>query len=100
MSDTSTNPDVVESQGDATYRVTANELRQFVEREGHSRVPKGHVESFEGTDNNLLNSWVQHKRTGFHWGGLSAERIAALEAISGWDWGEVRGSRNWRQPRG
>ena len=32
MSDTSTNPDVVESQGDATYRVTANELRQFVER--------------------------------------------------------------------
>ncbi|MEX3315075.1 DUF2312 domain-containing protein [Sulfitobacter maritimus] len=32
MSDTSTNPDVVESEGDATYRVTANELRQFVER--------------------------------------------------------------------
>ena len=32
MSDTSTNPDVVEFQGDATYRVTANELRQFVER--------------------------------------------------------------------
>ncbi|GAA6177900.1 MULTISPECIES: DUF2312 domain-containing protein [Sulfitobacter] len=36
MSDFSTNPapqsDVVEAQGDATYRVTANELRQFVER--------------------------------------------------------------------
>ena len=32
MSDTSTNPPVVESEGDATYRVTANELRQFVER--------------------------------------------------------------------
>ncbi|MGC1506198.1 MAG: DUF2312 domain-containing protein [Sulfitobacter sp.] len=36
MSDYSTNPaaqsDVVEAQGDATYRVTANELRQFVER--------------------------------------------------------------------
>ena len=32
MSDFSTNPDVVESQGDANYRVTANELRQFVER--------------------------------------------------------------------
>ncbi|WP_370401171.1 DUF2312 domain-containing protein [Sulfitobacter sp. JB4-11] len=32
MSDTSTNPDVIESEGDATYRVTANELRQFVER--------------------------------------------------------------------
>lgn len=32
MSDTSTNPDVIESEDDATYRVTANELRQFVER--------------------------------------------------------------------
>ncbi len=32
MTDTSTNPEVVEQQGDATYRVTANELRQFVER--------------------------------------------------------------------
>jgi uncharacterized protein (UPF0335 family) len=32
MSDTSTNPDVIDTVGDATYRVTANELRQFVER--------------------------------------------------------------------
>ena len=32
MSDQATNPDVVEGTGDATYRVTANELRQFVER--------------------------------------------------------------------
>jgi uncharacterized protein (UPF0335 family) len=32
MSDMSTNPDVIETAGDATYRVTANELRQFVER--------------------------------------------------------------------
>ncbi len=85
---------------EANFQMMLAVLRQFVDREGHSRVPKGHVESFEGTDNNLLNSWVQHKRTGFHRGGLSAERIAALEAISGWDWGEVRGSRNRRQPRG
>ena len=32
MSDEATTPDVIESAGDATYRVTANELRQFVER--------------------------------------------------------------------
>ena len=32
MSDQATNPEVVESAGDASYRVTANELRQFVER--------------------------------------------------------------------
>ena len=33
MSETSTNPaDIIEAGGDQTYRVTANELRQFVER--------------------------------------------------------------------
>lgn len=32
MTDQSTTPDVVEQPGDATYRVTAGELRQFVER--------------------------------------------------------------------
>ena len=32
MSDSATNPEVVDTVGDATYRVTANELRQFVER--------------------------------------------------------------------
>ena len=32
MTETTTNPDVIEPAGDATYRVTANELRQFVER--------------------------------------------------------------------
>ena len=32
MTDSATNPEVVETTGDATYRVTANELRQFVER--------------------------------------------------------------------
>ena len=32
MSDFSTNPPAAEDAGDANYRVTANELRQFVER--------------------------------------------------------------------
>lgn len=32
MSDTATDPSVIESQGDATYRATSGELRQFVER--------------------------------------------------------------------
>lgn len=32
MSDTATDPSAPETQGDATYRVTSNELRQFVER--------------------------------------------------------------------
>ena len=32
MSDSATNPESQDAIGDATYRVTANELRQFVER--------------------------------------------------------------------
>ena len=32
MSDSATNPESADAIGDATYRVTANELRQFVER--------------------------------------------------------------------
>jgi uncharacterized protein (UPF0335 family) len=32
MSDTATDPSVIEPEGDASYRVTSNELRQFVER--------------------------------------------------------------------
>lgn len=32
MSDTATNPDVIEDAGESSYRVTANELRQFIER--------------------------------------------------------------------
>lgn len=32
MSDVTTNPAAPEDAGDANYRVTANELRQFVER--------------------------------------------------------------------
>ena len=32
MSDSTTDPSAPEAAGDATYRVTANELRQFVER--------------------------------------------------------------------
>lgn len=32
MSDAATNPPVIETDSDASYRVTSNELRQFVER--------------------------------------------------------------------
>jgi uncharacterized protein (UPF0335 family) len=32
MSDTATDPSVIEASGDASYKVTANELRQFIER--------------------------------------------------------------------
>jgi hypothetical protein len=64
-------------------------LGQFVEREGHARVPAIHVELFQGAELKL-GPWVSSRRTEFRAGGLSAERIAALEAVPGWDWNPAR----------
>jgi hypothetical protein len=37
-----------------------------------------------------LGRWVSSRRGDFKYGKLSAERIAALEAIPGWVWAAVR----------
>ncbi len=60
-------------------------LAQFVEREGHARVPGGHIESFQGADHNL-GSWVSAKRQNYKVGKLFEEQVAALEAFPGWEW--------------
>ena len=56
------------------------------EREGHARIPRKHVEEFDGDIINL-GIWVQSRRGEFRRGSLSAERVAELEAIPGWQWG-------------
>jgi hypothetical protein len=66
-------------------------LAQFVERESHSRVVQTHVESYKGADYNL-GVWVMARRAQFKEGGLSTERVAALEAFPGWGWGRKRGN--------
>ena len=47
MSDSATNPESQDAIGDATYRVTANELRQFVERierlDAEKKIGRAHV---------------------------------------------------------
>ena len=52
-------------------------LKKFVAREGHARVPDGHVE-----DGVRLGSWVREQRAGRT--NLSAERKVMLEALPGW----------------
>ncbi|MGO9747678.1 MAG: Helicase associated domain protein [Mycobacterium sp.] len=54
-------------------------LQKFVDREGHARVPSGHVE-----DGVKLGAWVAEQRA--ERGNLSPERVARLEALPGWSW--------------
>ena len=54
-------------------------MKIFVEREGHARVPKGHIE-----DGVKLGAWVTEQRAERH--SLSPERVAQLDALPGWSW--------------
>jgi hypothetical protein len=62
-------------------------LSHFVTREGHARVPSGGVE-----DGFPLGRWVGAQRRIHRAGRLSDERIAALEALTGWSWSPRRES--------
>ncbi|SVD90222.1 uncharacterized protein METZ01_LOCUS443076, partial [marine metagenome] len=70
---------------EAAFQDGLGALAQFVEREGHARVPTAHVESFQGAEFSL-GSWVGTNRGEFNAGRLPAERVTALEAIPGWVW--------------
>ena len=56
-------------------------LRGYIAREGHARVPHGHVEGPI-----KLGVWVGDRRRERHAGELSPERIAEFEALTGWTW--------------
>jgi hypothetical protein len=56
-------------------------LEAFVAREGHARVPTGHVEA--GLP---LASWVIRHRQEYKAGAVPAERALRLEALPGWTW--------------
>jgi hypothetical protein len=77
---------------EAAFQEGLGALDQFVEREGHARVPARHVELFQGAEF-PLGSWVGNRRTEFKTGKLSAERTATLEEVPGWVWDKSRGPR-------
>jgi len=64
-------------------------LDAFTAREGHALVPANHVETYGGEEINL-GSWVSYLRTRYRQGQLAQDRIANLEAYSGWQWGPLR----------
>lgn len=65
-----------------------SDLLQYVAREGHSRVHWKHVEN-----GRVLGKWVSHQRAKFKNGELSHEQIQRLEALPGWDWAPLLGSK-------
>jgi superfamily II DNA or RNA helicase len=75
---------------DADYQERLAALRAFVDREGHARVPVGHVEEFNGKKLNL-SRWVSGQRTNYSQRNplLTVDRIAVLEALPGWLWDAI-----------
>ena len=55
-------------------------LDQFIEREGHARVPKLHIE-----DDFKLGVWVMHQREKYRRGALAKDRQKYLNKVQGWD---------------
>ena len=59
-----------------------HQLRAYVDREGHARVPSSYV-----TDSgHHLGKWVSRQRTQFSNGKLSADQAAELESLPDWSW--------------
>lgn len=56
-------------------------LQDFIEREGHARVPTPHIEN--GIP---LGRWVTKQRTNQSVGQIAPDRVQRLEALRGWVW--------------
>lgn len=71
------------------FNLTITALNQFVDREGHCRVPATHIEEV-GSEFLPLGSWVGYLRQRNRKGQLSPERIARLKEVRDWQWGPLR----------
>jgi hypothetical protein len=71
------------------FNMYLSALRHFQARTGHCRVPALHVENIEGVDIKL-GSFVGYARQRRKSGLLSQDRIEALQAVPGWEWGPLR----------
>ena len=58
------------------------ELRSFVAREGHARVPDGYT----APTGFALGVWVGNRRGEHRSAALSPNHVALLEAVPGWTW--------------
>lgn len=66
-----------------------NALILYAARTGHTRVPSNHTEQTEaGTIQ--LGAWTSYIRQRYRAGLLPQDRIDALTAVPGWEWGPFR----------
>lgn len=65
-------------------------LTQFTRREGHARVPTGHIETLDNGTAVNLGAWVGYVRQRKRAGLLSPDRISSLDTVPGWLWGPLR----------
>jgi superfamily II DNA or RNA helicase len=65
-----------------TWDDAYSRVRNFAEREGHSRVP----DSYRDEDGLKLGGWVARQRRAARKGQLAAERARQLEELPGWAW--------------
>ena len=72
---------------EAAWEGSYNALAQFVEREGHCRVPRSHIE-----DGIAIGRWVSAQRQRLH--RLDVARRSLLESLPGWTV-EARSQRWW-----
>jgi hypothetical protein len=66
------------------FEVGLEHLKKFVASEGHARVPA----AYKNEAGFRLGGWVAERRSSYQSGRVSADRIAALEAVPGWIWRE------------
>ena len=71
--------------GEAEEALHWRALEQFAGRVGHGRVPKGHVETVDGTDV-ALGKWLLMKKTSRKGGSLSEADRSHIESLPNWSW--------------
>lgn len=64
-------------------------LCQFAAREGHSRVPAGHVEVLPDGVEVALGRWTAAQHSARQHGSLDAEQTRQLEQQPGWTWAQT-----------
>lgn len=72
-------------KGDTGWRLSYLALRQFVDREHTARIPYEHVEKLPDHELNL-SRWCVVQRQQHRRRELAPDRVAALEAVPGWQW--------------
>lgn len=65
-------------------------LNTYLARTGNARVPASHTEVQEDGTAINLGAWVGYVRQRQRAGLLSPERVEALNAVPGWEWGPLR----------